>query len=420
MVSIADVAASGRQSAFETFGVEAGTLASMTVVLTLFAVVIAGVVAALFFFAMRAKEGALTHEGGMRLILWAGALGPAAILLALLVASLPTMRPLRAAPDDMVVDVTGEQFWWRVVYRPPGGAAVETANEVRVPVGRTVVFALQGGDVIHSFWIPGLAGKMDMIPGRTNRLVVRATRAGTFRGQCAEFCGLSHALMAFDVVAMEPAAFDAWLAREGAGYAGVPAQEAAPAMRGPDGRLRPVGTVTSQATTRDLWRGDSRHAGPVPASTVPQERRVEGVRPGGPRDESGVTQGDGAGVAPVRHAGLVPASNVPREQPAAGSRHVGPRLKAGVTEGVAAFSAYGCAGCHSIRGLTGAPAIGPDLTHVGARRSLGAGTRPMTRAELVRFIRNAPAVKPGARMPAYPQMPAKDAAAIARFLETLT
>ena len=378
MVSIADVPASGRQSAFQTFGVEAGTLASMTVYLTIFAVVVAVIVAALFFFAMRAKEGALTHKGGMRLILWAGALGPAAILLALLVASLPTMRPLRAAADALVVDVTGEQFWWRVVYRPPGAAAVETANEVRVPVGRTVVFALQGGDVIHSFWIPGLAGKMDMIPGRTNRLVVRATKPGVFRGQCAEFCGLSHALMAFDVVAMEPAAFDAWLAREGGGYVGRQTA-AAPTMRGPDGKLRPVATVTSQETTRDMWR--DRNAGPVPASTGRQETMPEDVRRGGSRDEPGMTA---------------------------------------VGEGAALFSNYGCGGCHSIRGLTGAPAIGPDLTHVGARRSLGAGTRPMTRAELVRFIRDAPSVKPGARMPAYPQMPAKDAAAIARFLESLT
>ena len=68
--------------------------------------------------------------------------------------------------------------------------------------------------MIHSFWIPGLAGKVDMIPGRTNLLPVRATRAGRFRGQCTEFCGLSHALMAFEVVAMEPAAFDRWLAEQ--------------------------------------------------------------------------------------------------------------------------------------------------------------------------------------------------------------
>ncbi|MEE4454731.1 c-type cytochrome [Novosphingobium resinovorum] len=97
-------------------------------------------------------------------------------------------------------------------YQPQGQPPLISANEVRIPVGRTVVFELTATDVIHSFWIPGLAGKVDMIPGRTNRLVVNAVKPGTYRGVCAEFCGLSHALMAFGVIAMEPAACDAWLA----------------------------------------------------------------------------------------------------------------------------------------------------------------------------------------------------------------
>ena len=98
------------------------------------------------------------------------------------------------------------------VYLPPDGPTVETANEIRLPVGRTVSFSLASSDVLHSFWIPGLAGKVDMIPGRRNRLVVHVTQAGTYRGVCAEFCGLSHARMAFDVIAMPPADFDQWLA----------------------------------------------------------------------------------------------------------------------------------------------------------------------------------------------------------------
>jgi cytochrome c oxidase subunit 2 len=149
----------------------------------------------------------------MRLILSLGAVFPTLTLAALLGYSLPTMRPLSTTADDLRIAVDGEQFWWRVRYRLPSSATVETANEIRIPVGRTVTFELAATDVVHSFWIPGLAGKMDMIPGRTNELVVRATRAGVFRGTCAEFCGLSHALMAFDVIAMAPAAFDAWLAQ---------------------------------------------------------------------------------------------------------------------------------------------------------------------------------------------------------------
>jgi cytochrome c oxidase subunit 2 len=139
---------------------------------------------------------------------------PTILLFALLVAELPAMRPLPVAPADLRIGVEGEQFWWRVTYRPSGRAPVVSANEIRIPVGRTVQFDLDGGDVIHSFWIPGLAGKMDMIPGRTNTLVTRATKPGRYRGVCTEFCGLSHALMAFDVVAMPAPAFDAWLAAE--------------------------------------------------------------------------------------------------------------------------------------------------------------------------------------------------------------
>jgi cytochrome c oxidase subunit 2 len=271
------------------------------------AVVIAVAVGALMFVAQRSRDGAITHQQGMRLVLWAGGIVPTVVLLTLLIATLPAMRPIAVKPDDLRITVVGEQFWWRVRYQPAGQAAIDDSNELRVPVGRNVELLLEAGDVLHSFWVPGLAGKLDMVPGRTNKLVVHATRAGRFRGQCAEFCGLSHALMAFDVVAMEPAAFDAWLA----------------ARR----------TPTSVG-------------------------------------------GDGA------------------------------RL----------FAANGCGGCHTVAGLSDA-AIGPNLTHLGARASLGAGMQNLTHANLVRFIREAPTVKPGARMPAYPQMTHEDAATIARWLE---
>jgi cytochrome c oxidase subunit 2 len=99
----------------------------------------------------------------------------------------------------------GEQWWWRVRY-----AGFETANEIRVPVGRPVVLELKSADVIHSFWVPVLAGKLDMIPGRTNVLRVRADRAGEFRGQCAEYCGGPHAFMALYVVALEEKSFEKW------------------------------------------------------------------------------------------------------------------------------------------------------------------------------------------------------------------
>jgi cytochrome c oxidase subunit 2 len=186
----------------------------LAIVMFLVAGAITVAVLALALYAARAPHGRLSLEAGMRLVLWLGGIVPTVVLAALLSASLPMMRARTAELPELTIDVTGEQFWWRVRY-PVGNADdafVETANEIRVPVGRVVAFRLKSPDVIHSFWIPGLAGKMDMIPGRTNELVARATRAGEFRGACAEFCGLSHAHMAFDVIAMESAAFDDWLA----------------------------------------------------------------------------------------------------------------------------------------------------------------------------------------------------------------
>lgn len=110
--------------------------------------------------------------------------------------------------NEAAVVVEGEQWWWRVTYPAAG---VETANEVHIPVGEPVMVEMRSADVIHSFWVPEIAGKVDMIPGQTNHLVLEADRPGTYRGTCAEFCGLQHANMRFVVVAHEPDEFDAWL-----------------------------------------------------------------------------------------------------------------------------------------------------------------------------------------------------------------
>ena len=198
------------QSTFTTFGYEAERFRVLALWMFVGAALITAAVLALAAYAVRRDEG-IDHRRGMRLVLWLGGIGPTLLLTALLLASLPQMRPLAAPAGTLTIAVDGEQFWWRVVYERADGEPVETANEIRVPVGRTAKFALDSPDVIHSFWIPGLAGKVDMIPGRTNELVALATAPGRFRGACAEFCGPSHALMAFDVVAMEPDAFDAWL-----------------------------------------------------------------------------------------------------------------------------------------------------------------------------------------------------------------
>ena len=117
----------------------------------------------------------------------------------------------------------GQRVYWRYPVGTPlypaadGMPAFETANELRLPVGERMAFSLKAADVIHPFWIPVLGGKMDMIPGRTNISSLLPTKTGVFRAPCAEFCGTSHALMAFSVIIMEPADYTAWRRAQNAG-----------------------------------------------------------------------------------------------------------------------------------------------------------------------------------------------------------
>ncbi|HUG38359.1 MAG TPA: cytochrome c oxidase subunit II, partial [Candidatus Limnocylindrales bacterium] len=107
-------------------------------------------------------------------------------------------------------DVRGQQWWWEFEY-DGGTHAMRTANELHVPTGRRVVLRLRAHDVIHSLWVPALQGKLDVIPGKTNVTWLQADHPGVYRGQCAEYCGIQHAQMAFLVVAQPPEEFDAWL-----------------------------------------------------------------------------------------------------------------------------------------------------------------------------------------------------------------
>jgi cytochrome c oxidase subunit 2 len=134
-------------------------------------------------------------------------------LLVLLAASVFTDRALArmSLKDAVNIEVTAYQWWWNVEYHEgPVNETFTTANEIHVPVGRPVVVTLKGGDVIHSLWVPSLAGKRDLIPGRTATIAFQADHPGVYRGQCAEFCGFQHAFMAFEVHAQEPAEYEAW------------------------------------------------------------------------------------------------------------------------------------------------------------------------------------------------------------------
>ena len=226
---------------------------------------------------------------------------PALILAVLLAFTLRTMSavagPARAAPAQGAADaiqVIGHQWWWEVRYP---GAQISTANEIHIAVGQPVHVDVSSTDVIHSFWVPQLQGKIDVIPGRINATWLQADRPGVYRGQCAEFCGDQHARMALLVVADPADQFSAWLEDQ--------QQPAAP-------------------------------------PTDPQAQ-----------------------------------------------------------QGVQVFARVGCITCHTIRwGSTGAGGTrGPDLTHVGSRRTLAAGTLPNTPGTMAGWIANPQALKPGSDMP---------------------
>jgi cytochrome c oxidase subunit II len=138
------------------------------------------------------------------------------ILLVLLVSSVyvgsvTTRRP-GPGQDPLTIEAIGRQWWWEFRYEnEPASRTFITANEIRIPVGRPVIIKAKSLDVIHSFWVPNLHGKIDMVPGRTNVTWFQADEPGVYRGQCAEFCGLQHAKMAFMVIAEPEAEFNAWL-----------------------------------------------------------------------------------------------------------------------------------------------------------------------------------------------------------------
>jgi cytochrome c oxidase subunit 2 len=139
--------------------------------------------------------------------------GSAGLLVVLLGADIWTDRALSRLPasDALHIEMTAQQWWWEARYLDAQGRTeFAVSSELHVPVGRPVIVTLKSTDVIHTFWVPSLHGKKDMLPGRTTQLLLRADKPGTYRGECAEFCGLQHALMAFSVSADLPEAYARW------------------------------------------------------------------------------------------------------------------------------------------------------------------------------------------------------------------
>ena len=205
-------ACAGPQSTLVPAGTDADRIAELFTVMTIGAVIVWIAVVAAAVYAIQVSRDTHTERDAKLFIIGGGVALPTLVLGALLWYGLPVLPQVMAlAPRDALrIHVTGKQWWWRVQYATADGF-VETANELRLPVGQRVELQLASPDVIHSFWVPSIAGKMDMIPGRITRLALEPTRTGTFRGVCAEYCGASHALMAFRVVVVDPLDFQSWL-----------------------------------------------------------------------------------------------------------------------------------------------------------------------------------------------------------------
>lgn len=206
----------------------AGPIQTVAWVLFVMAAVVMVVVAVALGIALFGPRKWKRRVGGERLIWIAGLVFPVVVLTGLLVYGLTTTARVADAPKpgEMRVRVTGEMWWWRVAYLDgQGREIVQDANEVHIPAGQPVVFELESADVIHSFWVPRLGGKTDMIPGRRNFMRLQADAPGTYGGQCAEYCGGPHALMGLVVVAHAPDDYAAWLARQSRPAAVVPSAQ---------------------------------------------------------------------------------------------------------------------------------------------------------------------------------------------------
>jgi cytochrome c oxidase subunit 2 len=216
---------SGWQSALDPHSVAAKHLADLFWFFTVVCVIVwTLVVAALFYVLIHRRTGYTdvpeSDSPGeqRRKVLVVGTLTvvTALILTVLTYMSFYTTREFTWSRDHVLtIKITGQQWWWQVEYQNQDPSQmITTANEIHIPVGEPVTLDLEATDVIHSFWVPDLMGKQDLIPGRQNSLTIIADKPGVYRGQCAEFCGLQHAHMAFLVFAQPRPEFEAWYKHE--------------------------------------------------------------------------------------------------------------------------------------------------------------------------------------------------------------
>jgi cytochrome c oxidase subunit 2 len=206
-------ACEGEQSVLAPAGRDAQTLSMLFWVMAAGAVVIWVLINGVFVYAYRVNRERMSTRSAEAIIIGGGVIFPSVVLAVLLAYALSIMPDLRAQGTGTRIEVTGEEWWWRVRYWPEGAETpIESANEVVLPAGTRSEITLRADDYIHSFWIPVLGGKTDMIPGRETRMSLEPVEPGLYRGQCTEFCGESHALMAFSVRVLAPEDYARWLA----------------------------------------------------------------------------------------------------------------------------------------------------------------------------------------------------------------
>lgn len=212
---------SGVQSALDVHGQSALLLKDLIILFTVVcSLVWLAVIAVLIRALMRPRIREQVDDAGtdrrMHVVTLCAVAATVVIICGLTTASFVTTRDLAlTGKSEVAIRVRGQQWWWQFIYEDADPLRVfQTANEIHIPVGRTVRVLLESSDVIHSFWVPSLAGKLDLIPGRENVLALRAERPGIYRGQCAEFCGLQHSHMAFTVIAEEEANYLEWAATQ--------------------------------------------------------------------------------------------------------------------------------------------------------------------------------------------------------------
>jgi cytochrome c oxidase subunit 2 len=339
-----------------------------------FVIVEVGLVWVIWRYRRREGHPAPTHVHGNTTLEITWTAIPAVILVFIAV---PTVRAIfntqaKAVPNALQVEVIGHQWWWEFRYPEYG---VVTANELYLPIGRTVNFKLTTADVLHSFWIPRLGGKRDLISNHVNYLwfTPDSVDANAWNGSCNEYCGESHANMRFRAFTVTPAEFEGWVAhmKSPAVYGATPAAPV-PALPPAPGVKGTAATTTSATVPTTA---------PATGATTPQAAPV--------------TQASYTGYpADKLPAYAVANAPVPSDLTWPGG------LTGDPARGQQIYSRSACIGCHLIAGNPmSVGVIGPNLTHVGSRLTIAAGVYPNDAPHLARWIKNSRAMKPGVLMP---------------------